>query len=306
MLTADAVGFFLNERATYCAPSTIRIYRLILAQFTENCNIPDLAAITEPHIIEYIRTLRGQTAAHTGTLVTTQWVSDQWRVINTFFRYCARQHWVNENPAQYVKTPKVQNHRQPLEETQIVGLLHYLESSTEALIERDRALFFFALDTGARAGELVSLDTGRVLLEQRAAILTGKGDKHRRVGYSARTQIHLSTYLDVRKEQTHEKFFLNRHGKPLTYAGIRQISRRLEKKVGFHFYLHQLRRTYAVQFALSGGQLPLLQVSMGHSNMHTTLQYAQQALEAAAVAEMQKHSLVANLADSFPKDKLVA
>ena len=62
------------------------------------------------------------------------------------------------------------------------------------------ALIDLLASTGMRVGELVKLNREDIDFQNRECIVTGKGDKQRKVYFDARTKIHLQRYLNERND----------------------------------------------------------------------------------------------------------
>lgn len=72
---------------------------------------------------------------------------------------------------------------------------------------RDLAMIDLLNSTGIRVEELVKLNIDDVNFNERECIVTGKGNKQRKVYFDARTKIHLENYLKSRIDDNTALFF---------------------------------------------------------------------------------------------------
>ncbi len=94
----------------------------------------------------------------------------------------------------------------------------------------ENALFEFMYSTGCRIGEMVLLDKESVSLENRSAIVTGKGDKERVVYFNNRCEIWLRRYLQERSDSNRALFVTKRDPHRLSIAQMRYIIKRISSR----------------------------------------------------------------------------
>ena len=141
-------------------------------------------------------------------------------------------------------------------------------------------------DTGARVQELIDLRVCDVILENPAVIiLTGKGNKTRRVPLMKNMVLLLKNYLAENKlnkpwKNEHPLFINNQHRK-LTKEGVayivakyaesaRQISTIVPPKVKVHMFRH----SKAMHLLQAGVNLIYIRDFLGHVDLKTTEIYA--------------------------------
>ena len=130
--------------------------------------------------------------------------------------------------------------------------------------------------TGRRVGELVRLNRDDIDFQNRECIVTGKGDKQRRVYFDARTKIHLQNYLNGRTD-TEEALFVSLlapHNR-LQISGVEIRLRRWGRRLNLpRVHPHKFRRTLATMAIDKGMPIEQVQHLLGHQSLDTTLQYA--------------------------------
>jgi len=145
---------------------------------------------------------------------------------------------------------------------------------------RDRAVFLFLYNTGARAQEVADLRRGDLDLgDPPRARLHGKGDKWRRCPLWPETATFLRDLLDERADTPDAPVFVGAQGSPLTRFGIYKIVRRhaawLDAAALGRVTPHVFRHTTAVHLLESGVEMNVIRGWLGHVNIETTSRYAE-------------------------------
>jgi integrase/recombinase XerD len=143
---------------------------------------------------------------------------------------------------------------------------------------RDRALILTLLRTGMRIGELLSVQTREVNLnENRIEIYQAHKDLTGRVVYlSADAQYALREWIKIRTVDT-DYLFYGYKGGALCYEAAREMFHNYLVKAGLSqraYTLHCLRHTFASELLNAGMRLECLQQLLGHSNIEMTRRYA--------------------------------
>lgn len=149
------------------------------------------------------------------------------------------------------------------------------------LRSRDRALLEFMYATGVRVTETVSLDLAGVDLEDRTALVTGKGSKQRLVPIGRPAVEAIRTYLPHRLTLKGDRIdngavFLNARGGRLSRQGVWGIVRRTAALAGIDqskVSPHVLRHSAATHMVEGGADLRTVQEMLGHANITTTQVY---------------------------------
>lgn len=209
------------------------------------------------------------------------------RRLHTFFAWVVRRRLLAENPVSRIARPKLPNKHPPaLREEQaamlleaaplVVGRSSFARARAKALI----ATFLFA---GLRKNEVLGLSVNDVDLANRTLmVVRGKGNKDRLVPMSEPLAGALTLYLKERQANMKlcPAFFTSdEHDAPLAEMTLRRLVSRLRAHVGFHFYVHQLRHTFATLMLQGGCDLFALSEMLGHSNIKTTTIYLANSVE---------------------------
>ncbi len=137
--------------------------------------------------------------------------------------------------------------------------------------------------SGCRASELVGLKLSDFMDGGRSAIVTGKGNKQRKVYFVQEARKALAEYLKDRKkvladnkvDPAPRELFINQKGGALTTGGLRYILNRYSGVEGTnrHVNPHAFRHTFATTMLGNGADVRVVQEMLGHSSISTTQRY---------------------------------
>jgi site-specific recombinase XerD len=151
---------------------------------------------------------------------------------------------------------------------------------------RDLTLISVLYDSGARVQELIDTTVGDLVLQDPAIIiLTGKGNKTRRVPLMKNTVALLKSYLLENKLDQHSKnknpLFTNHQHQKLTEKGVAYIiakyvaaARQTSTLVPDKVNPHMLRHSKAMHLLQAGVNLIYIRDFLGHVDIKTTEIYA--------------------------------
>ena len=144
---------------------------------------------------------------------------------------------------------------------------------------RDHAMFVLAIQTGLRISELTGLTVADISLGTGAHVHTiGKGRKQRRTPLVKLTVAVLATWLTERHGSPPEPLFPTRTGQPLSRDAIEHrvalhVSKAAESCPSIrakHVTAHTLRHTAAMRLLLSGVDVTVIALWLGHEQVSTT------------------------------------
>jgi len=115
-------------------------------------------------------------------------------VLDVLFTFLVSEEAIAASPMAALKPPRIPADQiQPFSEPQVKSLL--LAATKSRYPRRDTALILFLLDTGCRAAEAVALKMSNLNLTEGYALVTGKGNKLRRLHLSSKTRRAVASYL---------------------------------------------------------------------------------------------------------------
>jgi integrase/recombinase XerD len=272
-----AESFLIDRQAGELSKKSLKFYKQFLTFFITYCDANSLKQIREvtPDFLRRYLLKFAETHNPGG-------VHAAYRTLRAFF------HWVTDeeimppewkNPMQKVKAPKV--NIDPLEPISLEDVKRLIDTcqSSSFIGERDKSIFLFLLDTGARAQEACNVDISDIDLNTGGIMIRyGKGGKSRVAFMGRKTRRALRSYLRTRQDQSPALFISQKDGERLTYDGLRQLLERrtkvakLEKKPT----LHGFRRAFALNMLRSGVDIFTLQRLMGHADLQVLRRYLAQ------------------------------
>jgi integrase/recombinase XerC len=198
--------------------------------------------------------------------------------IRGFLKFLGQNNEIDDNPAHYVRAPKVAN-RLPrtLDVDQVVGLMQ--ASPGSVLEKRDLAMWELFYSSGLRLSEMVNLNIEDVDLEQGSLLVKhGKGGKDRilPVGRCAinAVRIWLQTRKSIRSDDTTALFTsINRNRLSARSIQSRLTNWCLKHGLPEKIHPHMLRHSFASHLLQGSGDLRAVQELLGHSNISTTQIY---------------------------------
>lgn len=181
---------------------------------------------------------------------------------------------------------------------------------------RHLVLMSVLYDTGARVQELIDIQVGDVFLTPPAVIvLTGKGNKIRRVPLMKNTALLLENYLEENHLNSQNRrqypLFTNRQHHPLTKEGVAYIigkyadtARRQSTIVPQKVKPHMFRHSKSMHLLQAGVNLIYIRDFLGHVDIKTTEIYARMDTESKRNAiEKAYPELIANNLPDWSKDQ---
>ena len=258
--------------------NTVISYKNDLIQF-ENFLTPslDINTVTKENILLTIGELSKQ---HRAAASINRYIA----AVRSLFAYARKFEYVTKNPALEIKTvklpKKVPNFMTGVE----VNQLCEQPSENELLWEkRDKALFKMLYSSGCRISEIKNLKISDFMDNFHSAIVTGKGNKQRKVYFEEESRACLKEYLEDRAKvlaangitDSTKQLFISQKGQPLSVGGLRYIITRYSGKEGTnrHVNPHAFRHTFATTLLSNGADVRLVQEMLGHSSISTTQRY---------------------------------
>jgi len=265
LLLTDALELFLLDReAQNLAQKTLKTYRARLAKFVTWCDDQGLATVgdlTTTHIRLY--------QAH--LIKTMADISAKSRMVDvkTFLSFCVDEQMISASPADRVKLPRIVER---LPRTLTADEVQRLYKACTS--DRDRALFLVALDTGARAEELINMDLTDVnIADGTILIREGKPRRDRTAYISPRTRKTLLRYTKTAKLESGALWLSEKRGSRLTESGISQWAKRLSEQSGVRMTPHMLRKTFVTALLRAGVDTFTLKKLSGHKSLEALKPY---------------------------------
>lgn len=192
-----------------------------------------------------------------------------------YFGYIStKMKYIEINPMDPVETPKIKKtipKYLTLEQS-----LALLESVDGKNYERDYCILIIFLNCGLRVAEMASLNISDINFDEQTMIVTGKGDKQRKIYLNNACMNAITAYLKVRPRDNvkdRDALFISRLNKRMGRQAIQNMVYHYLEKIGFNsgYSVHKLRHTAATLMYQHGGiDVIVLKEILGHENLSTT------------------------------------
>ena len=190
-------------------------------------------------------------------------------IICTFFKWCSTEGYLPTNPAANIRPIKyTRKPRKALSQIELERVRRACHT------ERDLCIVETLYSTGCRVSELCNIRLSDIDWQNHEIVVLGKGNKYRTVYINAKAEIAMKAYLDVRKHNSEWLVCNDRGGGQMTPANIQRIFSKIEEETGITVTPHIMRHTFATQ-ALTGTGVEVVQQMLGHSDISTTMIYAE-------------------------------
>lgn len=286
----DGVDSFLEflKVQKNASPHTVKNYSGDLHQFSDflkrrfQSSFPhqsnDLGKVNTDMIRAYLNDLYHNHGATS--------VARKLSTLRSFFAFCQKQKWIENNPAKQISSPKIPKKVPRFLTVDEVFALLKAPNGGGSLEIRDRAILELFYASGLRLSELVGLNLNQLDLEQGMVRVLGKGNKERLVPVGEKAKASLKEYIEkrlelIKKGETNNAVFLNKWGERISARAVERLLDKYIKRCGIQKKVtpHVLRHTFATHLMNSGCDMRGIQELLGHSSLSTTQRYTHVALD---------------------------
>lgn len=233
-----------------------------------------LTEVTEPVIREYMANMKAD-----GLAVAT--VNRRLNSLRKLFNVMVDEGLIDSNPADGVKAKKIakQNATKWLEDYQVREIFSVINAiKTDKKRALQRAIFSMLVNTGIRAQELCDIKLRDIDWDNGLLLITGKGDKFRRVPINKATRKNVEAWLEYRRDSG-EYLFQSERSDQLTVRAIEHMAKNINEQLRFTFTVHQLRHTALKHIADTTGRIEIVASVAGHTNVETSRRYIEPSLK---------------------------
>ncbi len=200
--------------------------------------------------------------------------------IKSFYKYLLKIEMVSNNPAHYVKTPKVPKNIPNYVDEKLISKLMNAPSADTLIGLRDRAILELFYSTGIRLSELININIGNIDFHNNLIKVVGKGDKERLIPLGNRALNAIKKYLEITNRSykiadTTDPLFVNSKRVRISQRTVqRRVNMYLQLVTeGEHLGPHTLRHSFATHLLDRGAGLRAIKDMLGHSSLSSTQIY---------------------------------
>lgn len=205
--------------------------------------------------------------------------------VRNFFTWLDRQGILHNAAIKILRTPKLNKTLpRPITVTDAQNMMNdsdLFRSDWQGL--RDKALFGLLYGCGLRIDEALSLNHGDFSHDDEMLMVTGKGQKQRRVPVLPAVRTYLETYISVCPHATEKgnPIFYGARGKRLNQGVAQREMRNVRVLLGLPDTLtpHALRHSFATHILQSGANIRVIQELLGHASLSSTQKYTELDIE---------------------------
>ena len=198
--------------------------------------------------------------------------------MRAFFQHLFAERKIEENPADNLKSPKVEKKLPEILSIQEVDNLLKQPDLTTPKGIRDKAMLELLYATGMRVSELIHLEVSDVNLQMGYVVCQENKERIIPVGNVSKEALDL--YLDKGrdvfvKDDNENALFTNCSGKAMSRQGFWKMLKGYAEEAGIHRDItpHTLRHSFAVHMLQNGADIRSVQEMLGHSDISTTQVY---------------------------------
>lgn len=264
----DCYKYFLAAKTMdgRMSPKTREQYRLCLEPMLRRMQLP-VEQITANHLRAYLLEI---STKPDGRQLSPATMNQRKSIIRSFFAWLAEEEYIQKDPSLKLHQEKVNRKPEP-----VFNDLQMEQIRAACTCLRDEALIGFLVSTGVRITECVELKKEDVDLDEREAVVLGKGGKYRTVYFDARTEFDLRRYLSSREDDDPHLFVTRRAPhKEVEPCTIRAMMTKISKATGIEkIHPHRFRHTMATGLVEKGCDITDVQQMLGHTKLDTTMRY---------------------------------
>lgn len=243
---------------------TARSYKSAIEPMIEYFN-EEIFNLKPSDILEYRHTLQGKAST----------INARMRPLKVFFNFLLKDGLVEYNPVSGITAI-----REP-KKVKAILTNEEAEAMVDAGFNRQEKLMITVMfTTGIRVHELVNLKVSDI--QGRHFLVHGKGNKERKARITSLVAELLVPHLaDLEKTNEMYLFPSRRGGGQVSTEAIRQRIKRIAEDAGIepekieNITPHTFRRSFATSMLNNGKDIAVVKEALGHTNIETTLRYAQ-------------------------------
>lgn len=275
-----------SMRANRKSYTTVGVYInnvLHFAKFVCNGEISEdfYKHITPSDVENYMISLETKETAGGVKRMGDDILQSRWSSLNTFFDWCMKRGYVNENPIGVVNRPKNNTEHKVsyLSKVEINKLFRAIDRNPNKVVAvRDRTLIGLALATALRVSALVNINVEDIDFENNVIKVIEKRQKVREISIGENTKDMLKRWLEVRESEfgilDMSALFISQKKSRLSVFAVGEMLEKYCAEAGIkRITPHKLRASAACALAKAGLPVKAIAQQLGHNQIATTMKY---------------------------------
>ena len=223
------------------------------------------------------RVIKGKTKS-----TTSGFRANRWKALNSFFDFLTDTNKLNANPVSKKSRPKITDSASVtyLTEEEISGIIDNIrDKAKDSMVNRDMLLFMLGVTTGLRVAALAQINIEDIDLDNGTIHVIEKMNKEFDVLISKKVKNVLSAWLKDRNKYFGDAdtnaLFISQYGQRISYDAIRKLLIKYAEGVtNKKITPHVMRHSCATAIYDKTGDIYLASAQLHHSNISTTMRYA--------------------------------
>ena len=223
------------------------------------------------------RVIKGKTKS-----TTSGFRANRWKALNSFFDFLTDTNKLNANPVSKKSRPKITDSASVtyLTEEEISGIIDNIrDKAKDSMVNRDMLLFMLGVTTGLRVAALAQINIEDIDLDNGTIHVIEKMNKEFDVLISKKVKNVLSAWLKDRNKYFGDAdtnaLFVSQYGQRISYDAIRKLLIKYAEGVtNKKITPHVMRHSCATAIYDKTGDIYLASAQLHHSNISTTMRYA--------------------------------
>ena len=276
----------LSQKTMKSYEQTLKLFQLYMEKEQK---VKEVDKVTTRQVREYIEYLkqRGkytvqianmdinnpENRTDSGKPLSTATINNYIRNIKVFYNYLQNEKIIRDNPMSKIKQLKqVQEKKEPLSSEEVRRLFNTFDIST-FYGYRDYIITRLLLITGARVGEVLSLEFQDINFNNNTILFRDTKNKKEKISYmNNKMAYEIKKWLRYKDRYMNVDYvFPTQRKNIMTVPNFEKNLRKVGKLAGVkNVYPHRLRYTFAVEFLRNGGSIHVLSRLLDHSSVQVT------------------------------------
>lgn len=208
-------------------------------------------------------------------------LQSRWSSLNTFFDWCIKRGYLDNNPMSVVSRPKNNTEHKVtyLTKVEINRLFKAIDrNQNEVLSKRDKTIISLALATALRVSALVNINVDDIDFENRVIKVIEKRQKVREIPFGDNIKNLLKEWVefrnDVYKDVDSPALFFSQKYNRISVDGVADMLEKYCDEADIkRITPHKLRASAACALARAGVPVKAIAKQLGHNQIATTMKY---------------------------------